>query len=293
MTLFTTLALVASSYAVPKAGFYLEPPAQKTTINYITMESLVIIPVVIKDSIEVNLILDTGCRNLVLFGKKFLKEFIQAKARPVLFSGLGTGKPVEGTISIGNFISIGDAVGANIPVVIVPQKNLFTRFEGKVDGVIGYDLFSRFEVEINPTNKKVVLRAAETEVDREDFTDFKIKVVDCKPVTQSTVVVNGQEEPLDLMIDTGSSLELLIKVTDRKKINNHQVQNLGMGLNGRIDGVETIADELVVGDFLLTQVQTGLMVSEWHNYGSLGMKKLRDYIVVINYYKEKISVKRA
>jgi hypothetical protein len=162
-----------------------------------------------------------------------------------------------------------------------------------VDGVIGYDLFSRFEVEINPIGKKVVLRAAETETDREDFTDFKIKVIDCKPVTQSTITVAGKEEPLDVMIDTGSSLELLIKVTDRKKINSYEVQNLGMGLNGRIDGVETVAEQLVLGDFSLTHVQTGLMISEWHNYGSLGMKKLQHYIVVINYYKEKISVKPA
>jgi hypothetical protein len=293
MTLLATLALVAAGYSLPKAGFYLEPPAQKTIIQYTTVESLVVIPVVINDSIRVNLILDTGCRNLVLFGKKFLKDFTETKARPVQFSGLGAGKPVEGKLSIGNSIHIGDAVGVNIPVVIVPQKNLFTRFEGKVDGVIGYDLFSRFEVEISPGNKKVVLQAAEAYVYRENFTDIKIKVIDCKPVAQSFINIHGSEEALELMIDTGSSLELLIKVTDPKKITKYQVENLGVGLNGNINGVQTISDKLVVGNLALTHLQTGLMISEWHNYGSLGMQKLKHYIIVINYLKEKISIKPA
>ncbi|MCI0751002.1 MAG: retropepsin-like domain-containing protein [Flammeovirgaceae bacterium] len=197
MTLFTAVAIVASSYTntKPSAGFYLLPPNQKATISFVFMENLVVIPVLINDSIKVNLILDTGCRNLVLFGKKFLKEFMMTQARPIQFSGLGSGKAVHGSLSIGNSIVIGEAMGVNIPVVIVPQKNLFTRFNGQVDGVIGFDLFSRFEVEINPINKQVVLSMAEQEIQRENFTLIKIKVEDCRPVVESIVKMeDGRSE---------------------------------------------------------------------------------------------------
>ena len=61
---------------------------------YRTVKGLFVLPVRINDSITVNLILDTGCRNLILFGKKLRKSFRLSNRKPVQFSGLGDGRPV-------------------------------------------------------------------------------------------------------------------------------------------------------------------------------------------------------
>src|SRR5688572_25246721 len=95
----TLLMIFSSSFATRTPGFYLPDSINEMTIHYRVMKNLIILPVVINDSLEVNLILDTGCRNLVLFDKSFLKLLKLEKGRQVQFSGLGSGAPVYGHLS--------------------------------------------------------------------------------------------------------------------------------------------------------------------------------------------------
>ncbi|MCI0751003.1 MAG: hypothetical protein L0Y35_04140 [Flammeovirgaceae bacterium] len=100
------------------------------------------------------------------------------------------------------------------------------------------------------------------------------------------------DQKFDLVIDTGSSLELLLKYTDERKINSFNIQNLGFGLNGSINGVKMNTEEVTINNLVLQNVDTGIMLSEWHTYGSLGMSLWKDYIVVFNYYKNRMQLKR-
>ena len=58
-----------------KAGFSLPEDVSEVSLKFQSIRNLIVLLVVINDSIQVNLILDTGCRNLVLFGKRFQKLF--------------------------------------------------------------------------------------------------------------------------------------------------------------------------------------------------------------------------
>src|SRR5687767_14368562 len=104
-----TVALIffyTSSFASPNFGFCLPDSVNEMTLHYRAVRNLIILPVIINDSIKVNLILDTGCRNLVLFGKRFQKLLELNPGRQVQFSGLGSGKPVSGFLSLSNKTSI-------------------------------------------------------------------------------------------------------------------------------------------------------------------------------------------
>ena len=79
-----------------------------------TVDGLVILPVVINDTVRVNLILDTGCRNLVLFGKKFQKLFKTEQDKKLQFSGLGVGDAITGELSLNNKVSIEAVIRENI-----------------------------------------------------------------------------------------------------------------------------------------------------------------------------------
>ena len=58
--------------ATPDAGFFMPDELNEMTLHYKTYHNLILLPVTINDSVHVNLILDTGCRNLVLFGRRQL-----------------------------------------------------------------------------------------------------------------------------------------------------------------------------------------------------------------------------
>src|SRR5688572_20197770 len=132
LLVLNTAAEAASGHG---AGFSLPDSVNEMTIRYRMVKDLIVLPVVINDSVRVNLILDTGCRNLILFGKKFKKLFQINPGKPVQFSGLGSGRAVTGLLSLGNKVSINHVLGNQIPVVIVGNSNLFDAYQD-VHGVI-------------------------------------------------------------------------------------------------------------------------------------------------------------
>src|SRR5688500_86252 len=117
---FTLLMLCRVAFSLPD-GFHLPDSIKEMTLRYRSVRNLIVLPVTINDSIRVNLILDTGCRNLVLFGKKFKKLMNLQPGRQIQFSGLGSGRPVAGSISLFNKIAIDQVLGERIAVVVVPS----------------------------------------------------------------------------------------------------------------------------------------------------------------------------
>ena len=121
-----TTSIPACSTGWPfRSGFHLPDSVAALTLKYKTINNLILLPVRINDTLRVNLILDTGTRNIVLFGKRFQKYFKFEPSQQVQFSGLGSGNPVFGKLSINNEVSIQSVIGLDIPIVVVPNKNLF------------------------------------------------------------------------------------------------------------------------------------------------------------------------
>lgn len=284
-TVITLLVLCRVAVAVSPDGFHLPDSIREMTLHYRSVQNLIVLPVKINDSITVNLILDTGCRNLVLFGKKFKKLMKVEEGRTVQFSGLGSGSPVVGALSLYNRISIHQVLGERIPVVIVPTKNILSSYKD-VDGVIGFELFLKFEIELNPREKTIKFRPAEYSSVPNDFSAVPLRIVDLRPVMDSKVSI-GEESPLscDLMIDTGSNLGLLVKTTEMDKFTTGRKQVIGFGFNGEVLGYQTLSEKLLLDGLSLNDVPTGIIESPWHNYASIGMNVLKNYVVIINYYR--------
>lgn len=278
--------------ASPKAGFFLPDSISEVTLRFKRANNLILLPVTINDSLHVNLILDTGCRNVVLFGRRFLKEFDIHPDKRIEFSGLGSGGAVSGRISLGNKVSIDAVLGERIPVVVVPNPNLFGSYVG-VDGVIGYDVFIKFEIELLNSQQLITFRPAQTATLSDDYNLIPIRVEDSRPIIKSTLTLLGTHESLDIMIDTGSSLGLLLK-TDKgyPLLTDARTTILGRGLNGPIEGVKVKAAVLQLHEFQLTRVPTGIVHSAWSGIASIGMDILSDYSLVLNYCKGYAGLKR-
>lgn len=289
-----TFALPTVPPSKPLAGFYMPDSVREVTLRFRNVKNLIVVPVTINDTLQVNLILDTGCRNLVLFGKRFQKLFPLEQNRKVQFSGLGSGKPVVGSLSLGNRVSIDAVLGENIPVVIVPNQNLFGAYTN-VHGVIGYDIFVKFEVELNLAKKSITFRPAATSDLPNDFVRVPIRIEDSRPLIDCRVVfTNNNSHICDLMIDTGSSLGLLLKTTD---IRNYDFDGkksiIGRGFNGLIEGIEMTTEKLILSEFEIKSVQTGIIHSPWHNHASIGMDVMKDYALVLNYCKGYAGFRKA
>lgn len=282
--LLSSITKTQASY--PASGFFLPDSIESMTLPYRLVRNLIVLPVTINDSIGVNLILDTGCRNLILFGERFQQLFDFPSPRDVVFSGLGDGEPVTGKLALGNKVSINKASGNQIPVVVVGSQDLFTPHQ-RVDGVIGYDIFLRFEIEMDPRKRTITFRPAHKSSAPPGFTRVPLTITDARPIVTSIIYLR-KETPrnLELMIDTGSSLGLLLKTTNISDFSHYQERVIGRGLNGNLSGYRTVSPKVAMHGLEIEKVSTGVVSSRWHDNASIGMEILKEYIVVLNYQKE-------
>lgn len=287
-------AVTSRSGALPVAGFSIPDSLHAVTLRFRTAGNLILLPVTINDTIQVNLVLDTGCRNLVLFGRRFTKLFRQHPTKLIQFSGLGNGTPVTGGLSLDNKVSINAVLGKKIPVVIVKDQNLFEDYR-QVDGVIGYDIFIRFEVELDLARQLITFRPASTANISPEYEKIPIRIEDSRPIIRSVIFFPGREgQPCDLMIDTGSSLGLLLKTTDLNKyLPEGPTAVLGRGFNGDLEGSEAQADKLLLAHYEMNKLPAGIVYSPWHNYASIGMEVMKHYSIVLNYCKAYVGFKKA
>lgn len=67
VTLLVLSVLYVSGNPLPatRAGFFLPDSIREVSMEYKKIDNLILLQVMLNDSLQVNLILDTGCRNLI------------------------------------------------------------------------------------------------------------------------------------------------------------------------------------------------------------------------------------
>ena len=279
------LFLICSNilHATSPSGFYLPEPIEQVTIRYTCVNNLIVLPLVINGNLPVNLILDTGTRSIVLFGKRFEKLLQFVPDHKIQFSGMGTGNPVYGKLSIENQVELTSLIGERIPLVVVSSKNVFIA-NPKIDGIIGYDIFQRFEVEIDPQQKRITFRSSASRFIPPGFTQIPMRIENTKPIIDSDILLeSGFNLNTNLMIDTGSQLSILLKTTNESLLTSQISEVLGLGMSGSIKGIKTISQIVNLAGINFIDQPTGIILSAWHNYGSIGMGVLKEYALIINY----------
>jgi hypothetical protein len=276
-----------------RAGFFFPDDVSQVTFRFKSINGLIILPVIINDTVRVNLILDTGCRNLVLFGKKFQKLFNTEPDKRIQFSGLGHGDAIAGRLSLNNKVSIAAVIGEKIPVVLIPQQNLFATYPN-IHGVIGYDIFVKFEIELNPQKQLITFRPANTVTLNAEYQKIPIRIEDSRPIIASQIFfADSHPEAYDIMIDTGSSLGLLVKTTDLKRFTKQSNKmKLGRGFNGSVMGVQATTEKLMLNNLEISVLEAGITYSAWHNNASVGMDIMKHYAIVLNYCKAYAGFKK-
>jgi hypothetical protein len=289
---FMLMLFYSLTYANPKVGFFLPDTIAEMTMKYRAIQNLIILPVTINNNVRVNLILDTGCRNLVLFGKRFKKLLKVNLEKQIVFSGLGDGDAVKGYLSTGNEVSIQSIHGHQIPIVVVPDQNLFETFP-EVDGIIGYDIFLKLEIEINSKLRTLKFTPAQFASPRDGYSEIPLQIIDSKPILRTSITVNDHViRDCDLIIDTGSTLGILLKTMNTGNFDARDLRVIGIGLNGPLKGFRTIAEKMDLSGLTISSLPMNIISSKWHEQASIGMEILKDYIVVLNYCKSYACLKR-
>lgn len=284
----------------------MDPDQDKISFSFEFINNLIIIPLRINDSDSLFFILDTGLNISILTELSMGDSLALNYTKQVKLGGLGDGESIDALHSYGNTFQISGVRGNFQHLYIILQNvfNLSSMLGTRVHGLIGYNLFKDFIVEIDYEKKNITLHRPETYKMRSKRRSFTIPVIldKTKPYIYATIVQkDGSRIRVKLLLDTGASHALWLDVNsdpDLKKPEFVRSSYLGTGLNGEINGEIGRIYGLEINDFHFREPivvfpdsnSAAVAFGIDGRNGSLGNEILRRFNQVIDYPHNQITL---
>uniref|UniRef100_UPI00321774C5 aspartyl protease family protein n=1 Tax=uncultured Draconibacterium sp. TaxID=1573823 RepID=UPI00321774C5 len=289
-------------------GFLFDNPRDKRiTFKFKTASNLIIIPVTINDSDTLNFILDTGVRYPIITELPFINKLNLNYMMPIEVKGLGEGVTLTAYRSGNNTMNIDGLTARNQEVQMIIDENFqISHMLGiPVHGLIGFNLFKDYVVEIDYANEKLTLHKPEYYKYRDRKKDIimPLHFDGNKPFVRTSIVTDDLKEvPVKLMVDTGASDALWLSESSDERITlpqNHIETFLGKGLSGDLYGTKGRIDGIWVGPLVLPKPIVAFpnselidqLISSNDRNGTIGAEILRRFFVTIDYRNSRLTLR--
>lgn len=280
-------------------GFNFIGDKTESIIPFKLIGNLIIVPVRINHDQEVNLVLDTGGRSVILFGKHFTKH-LDVIDTEIALNGYGRNRNKKAQLSLENEVRLGDALGKGISILIANGRYFFP-YNGKtkIHGIIGYQVFSRFVVSIDYQNSQIILTEPLHYVPPPGYSELDLTLKDTKPYVKLSYIDFLDRHTYGYFhIDTGSSRDVLLFMGVESTLSNKYLEpaDVGKGINGSIMGHKPINGQLKIEEFNAEAecfvVKREFSRKEIQNAeGSIGSGLLKNYTVVLDYVNQRFYFK--
>ncbi len=299
------MCVLAFGFTTAHAQYFdLDAPKKKVNIPFRMVRNLIVIKLSINSKGPYNFILDTGVGLMIITDPKLADSISIPNKRTLKIPGLGEGTDAEAYVTSALKVDIPGLVSYDVAAAIL-KKDLFSLsgYAGMpIHGLLGYEFFTNLAVKIDFQDSTItVSRPKDLKVFRKG-TEIPITIEDRKPYVQSKVILQGGKiVNSKLIIDLGAghpvSLEKIINIygLPQKFIAS---ANLGIGLNGPINGYIARLDALEIGKFKIKGIissfpdegnnQTHLSVQR---DGNLGLGVLKRFSVIFDYTNSTMYLK--
>ena len=284
---------------------------KKVDIRFKMIHNLMIIPVFINGSDTLHFILDTGVSHTMITSMKGADGISFNFAREIDLFGLGSGGELKAFHSFGNVVELPGIIGFNHNVIILKEEfdYLSQGLGTNINGLMGYDVFDSFTVEIDYKDKKITLydpkyfRERQREKLLKKFEIIDMEIYRRKPYINATVIdENNHSLDANLLVDSGASSAVSLFQSSDNKLEipeNSMYSFIGVGLSGDIYGYIGRVKRLVIGSYkfkkpLVTYPdETSVQISDNDNdrNGSLGADILNRFTVVFDYHGSQMFIR--
>lgn len=224
-------------------GFSMLNGRNRVKIPIEVNNNLVIMPVVINGQLPLRFILDTGVRTAILTEKIFSDILNLTYTRKYSIGGPGVNKTVQAYVTNNVTLDLPPGIhGEGHALLVLEEDYLELRNYLGVDvqGILGYELFSRFIVTIDYEKKEMILTRPDRFHPKRKSQKLKISVEDTKPYFETTIEMTDSAKcKVKLLIDSGASHGLILETdsNDTIKVPDSYVKSIiGRGLGGVISG---------------------------------------------------------
>lgn len=286
--------------------YVMNPKVKSVTIPFRLANNLMIIPLCINGSDSLRFIVDTGVKTPLITSLNAGDSLQFANARKIKIRGLGTGDEIEALISYGNLFVFTPHLHARNHDLLVLLEDVFMlskKLGMYVNGIIGYDFFKDFIVELDYEMRKITLHDPRRYRKKLRHYSLPVEIVDGKPYVECYVKqYDGKRVKVRLLIDTGASSAVSLDVLSHPDIHypaRYIEAYLGQGLSGDIHGKLGRIETLEIGKFVLKDVTAafpdsaslGVFAGSKQRHGQLGADVLKRFRVWMDYEAGKIYLK--
>jgi predicted aspartyl protease len=309
LALLAVLLFPSITQAQQILGFSLAEGKSKVQMPIEIHNNLPVIPVVVNGQLPLKFILDTGVRTTILTEKAFGDILNLQYTRKYVIGGPGGQKFVEAYITNNVSLDLPGVHGEGHSLLVLDQDYLELRnyLGTDVHGVLGYELFSRFIVQIDYDKKLLTLMVPEKFKERRRYMMMPISIQDTKPYVNSRVQLSDTTHvDVKLLIDSGASHGLILEpdsidqiVTPTNSIKSIIGRGLGGIITGRIARIKSLQlnkylIENVIANFpdknsYMDTLKTSRTVAR---NGAIGGEILSRFTIVFNFPKEKVYLKK-
>lgn len=288
-------------------GFHFKNPnTKKIKVNFELYNNLIVVPVRVNELDTLNFALDTGVGYTLITDPQVMKTLRLKSLRKIKVAGSGTNTELMGSIVNIQNIALRNIIAYNHNLIVLDQDVLhLSQYAGvKIHGLLGYDLFSRFVVKINYSNKTLTFYKPEHyQYENKHGEIFPIIIEQLKPYVQAeATLTSSSATPVKLILDTGAghSLSLDAGTHPNIKVPEKNIPSqLGMTLNGAVEGAIGRIEKFKIGSFEMQKVITSFpdTASLKHvkgfsqRQGNLGCGVLKRFHVTFDYMRERLILK--
>lgn len=302
------LFLCIVGFAKAQYSFVLPEGKDKITVPFKLLNNLVLIPVEV-NGVEMSFLLDSGVNKPILFNLNPGDSLEIEQRERIELRGLGSGSTISAVRARSDSFKIKNVERKDLELFIILDEdiNMSTRLGVPVHGIIGFDVFKDFIVEINYSTSKIKLYNPKTYEYKscKKCVDLPLTFRNSKPYIDVNVAIENEENiPVKLLIDSGGSDALWLFEEEEKNINvptNFFEDYLGRGLSGSIYGKRSRVQKFSLGDFSFKNAKVAFPDSTAIAYvknfkernGSIGGEILKRFKVIMDYGNKRIRLRKS
>jgi hypothetical protein len=285
------------------------PKQRNLTLPFKLLNNLIIIPIQINHSDTLNFILDTGLNTSIICELSISESLDLTYSREVQLQGLGTGKSFAAMHTYGNKINVSGVTGINQDYFVLLDNvfNLSNKLGYQIHGILSFNVFNAFIVEINYEDEKITFHNPEYfkyRKNTKNYVTIPLIIHDTKPYIHLKLQsADGRIIPVKVLFDTGANNPLWLDVSslpDFRMPDRTKETFIGTGLSGEVYGHLTRFHKIYLDHFELDDVIVSLPKSnsieraigiEGRN-GSVGAEIIKRFNIILDYPNELITLSK-